>query len=142
MILDFGIMLLKIDYPEGAYMKSFRQFGVLILLLVSYLTPAMACMVSDLQMSSEERACCHAMQNHCGQMRMPASHGCCQKAPHSAADKALLAMATNVHPMAVAVAWLGSCAVLQPSFTTADWAYRPDYSPPQFPPGASSVLRI
>ena len=36
-------------------------------------------MAPDAQMSAAERACCHIMKNECGQMRMPASHGCCQK---------------------------------------------------------------
>ena len=41
-------------------MGFLRQLGVVVFLLVSYLTPAMACMVSDVQMSAEERACCRA----------------------------------------------------------------------------------
>jgi hypothetical protein len=34
--------------------RSFRQLSIVVLLLVSYLTPAMACMVSDVQMNAEE----------------------------------------------------------------------------------------
>jgi hypothetical protein len=55
---------------------------VLVLLLVSCLAPAMACVVSNAEMNTEERACCRMMKNQCEQMdNMPASHGCCQKTP-------------------------------------------------------------
>ena len=123
-------------------MKAYRQFGIVILLLVSYLTPAMACMVSDVQMNAEERACCRAMHNQCEQMGMPASHGCCQKAPHSALDRALVTKATNYHPVVVAVAWLAAYECLQPSVICAEPINRADYSPSQSPPGSNSILRI
>lgn len=123
-------------------MKAFRQFGIVILLLASYLTPAMDCMVSNVEMNPEERACCQAMQNHCEPMGMPASHGCCQKAPHSALDNALVTKATNNQPVAVAVVWLTACEWLQPSILAAEQINGSDHSPPQFPPGSNSVLRI
>jgi hypothetical protein len=123
-------------------MKAFRQFGVVILLLVSYLTPAMACMVSNVRMNAEERACCQAMQNRCEQMGMPASHDCCQKAPQSTLDKALVTETTNYHPVTVAVVWLTAYEWLQPSLATGERITRPDDSPPQFPSGSNSVLRI
>lgn len=123
-------------------MKAFRQFSIVILLLASYLTPAMACMVSDVQMNAEERACCQSMQNHCERMGMPASHGCCQKSPHSALDKALITKATNSQLVAVAPVWLTACEWLQPSLVAAEQINWSDDSPPQFPPGSNSVLRI
>lgn len=123
-------------------MKAFRQFGIVMLLLASYLTPAMACMVSDVQMNAEERACCRMMHGQCEQMGMPASHSCCQKAPHSGLDKALVTKATSYHPVAAAVAFQTVSQWLQPSLATAEWVKRPDYSPPQFSPGSGSVLRI
>lgn len=123
-------------------MKGFRQFGIVILLLVSYLTPAMACLVSDAQMNAEEHACCQAMLNQCEQMGMPSSHGCCQRVPHSALDRALVTKATKDHRIAVAVVWLADCERLQPSLVAAERNNRPDDSPPQFPPGSNSVLRI
>jgi hypothetical protein len=64
-------------------MKAARQFGIVILFLVSYLAPAIACMASNVPMNAEERACCRAMKNQCEQMGMAASHGCCQKTPLS-----------------------------------------------------------
>jgi hypothetical protein len=62
-------------------MKALRQFSVLVLLLVSCVAPAMACMVPDAQMNPQDRACCRVMNSQCGQMEMPASHGCCHKTP-------------------------------------------------------------
>ena len=37
-------------------MRSFRKFGVLVLLLIACFTPAMACMVPNAEMSAQERA--------------------------------------------------------------------------------------
>jgi len=123
-------------------MKAVRQFGIVILLLVSYLTPAMACMVSDVQMNAEERACCRAMQNQCEQSGMPASHGCCQKAPHSTLDNALATKAATYHPVAVAAIWLTASEWSYPTAAAAGRVEHTDYSPPQSPPGSISVLRI
>lgn len=123
-------------------MKAFRQFGIVVVLLASYLTPAMACMISDVQMNAEERACCRTMHDQCEQMGMPTSHGCCQKAAHSALDNAVVSKATTYHPVAVTVVWLTAQEWLQPSLVTVERINRPDDSPPLFPPGSNSVLRI
>lgn len=123
-------------------MKAFRQFGIVILLLVSYLAPAMACMLPGVQMTAQERACCRMMHGQCEQMGMPASHGCCQKAPHSALDKALVTKTTNNHPVVVAVVLLMTHEWLQPSVISAERINRAGNSPLQFPPGSNSVLRI
>jgi hypothetical protein len=122
-------------------MRIFRQFGVLILLLVSCLAPAVACMVSNAQMNAEERACCRRMKDQCGQMEMPASQGCCQKAPPSAYDNALNTKATTFHPVVVSVLWFAAFEV-NPAFTVTGWVERPDYSPPKSPPSTISILRI
>src|SRR5215471_20251782 len=127
---------------EISAMKSIRQFGIVMLLLVSYLTPAMACMVPDVQMNAEERACCRAMKNECGQMDMSASHGCCQKSPQSAHDNALDTKAVTYHPVATAVISLIASQLLNPTPAVAGWVELTDYSPPQSPPSSISVLRI
>jgi hypothetical protein len=123
-------------------MRVLRQFGVLVLLLVSCLAPAMACMVPDAQMNTEERACCRMMKDQCGQMGMPASHGCCQKTPPSVRDNALDTKAVTFHPVVVAVIWLAASELVNPVSAGADWAERPDYSPPKSPPSTISILRI
>ena len=123
-------------------MKSARQLGIVILLLVSYLTPAMACVVSDVKMNAEERACCRAMKNQCEQTGMSASHGCCQKTPKSAQDNALATKAVTYHPLAVAAIWLSSAELLKLNPLVTAWVEHADYSPPQSPPTSISVLRI
>jgi hypothetical protein len=123
-------------------MKALRQFGIVILLLASYLTPAMACMVSNVQMNAEERACCRAMKNQCEQMGMQSLHGCCQKTPQSAQDNALATNATTYHPVVVATVWLAVSDWFHPVLIAGSWIEHPDYSPLQSPPGSISVLRI
>jgi hypothetical protein len=123
-------------------MKPVRQFGLVLLLLVSYLTPAMACMVSGVQMNAEERACCRAMKNQCGQMGMPASHGCCQKAPKSTQENAVATRAVTSHPVVIAVLWLSVVERLNLNPLAAGLVDYTDTSPPQPPPSSLSVLRI
>jgi hypothetical protein len=123
-------------------MKVLRQFGVLVLLLVSCLAPAMACMVPDAQMSTEERACCRMMKHQCGQMEMPASHGCCQKIPASVHDSALDTKAVTFHPVVIPVSWLAAFELVNPTRYVTGWVEQPDSSPPKSPPSTISILRI
>jgi hypothetical protein len=123
-------------------MKAWRQFGVLILLLVSCVAPAMACMVPDAKMNTEERACCRMMKNQCGQMEMPASHGCCQKTPLGVHDNALDTKATNFHPVAAPVVWLAAFELVNPVSSVNRWVEYADSSPPKSPPATISILRI
>ena len=123
-------------------MRLLRQFGVLVLLLVTCLAPAMACMVPDAQMSAQERACCRTMSSQCGQTEMPSSHGCCQKTPASIHDNALDTKTVAFHPVAAAVVYLAVSELLTPTSTAAEWVERPDCSPPQSPPSSVSILRI
>jgi len=123
-------------------MKGLRQFGVWVLLLATSLTPAMACMVPAAQMSAQERACCRAMSNQCGQTGMPASHGCCREAPPSLNDRALETKAVAFHPVAVRVVWLADSELVNPLARVTAWAERPDDAPPKSPPLTASILRI
>lgn len=123
-------------------MKAVRQFGIVLLLLVSYLTPAMACMVSNVQMNAGERACCRAMENQCEQMGMPASHGCCQKVPKGAHDSALDTKAVTHHQVAVVVVWLSTAGWLNLNPVATGLIEHTDYSPPQSLSTSISILRI
>jgi hypothetical protein len=123
-------------------MRFLRQFGVLVLLLVSCLAPAMACMVPNAAMSSQERACCRMMKNQCGQMEMPASHGCCQKSPPSVHDNALDTKAVAFHLVVVPVMWLAASELVNPASVATGWVEHADYSPPKSPPSTISILRI
>ena len=123
-------------------MKVLRQFGVLVLLLVSCLAPAMACMVSDAQMSTQERTCCRMMKDQCGQMEMPASHGCCQKTPLGVRDSALNTKTIAFHPVVGPVIWLAASVLVNPTSAVIGWVEHSDYSPPKSPPSTISILRI
>jgi hypothetical protein len=123
-------------------MRILRQFGVLVLLLVSCVAPAMACMVPDGAMSAEERACCRMMKNQCGQMEMPASHGCCQKTPLGVRDSALDTKVTTLHPVAAPVIWLAAFELVNPIATVIERVEASDYSSPKSPPSTISILRI
>jgi hypothetical protein len=124
-------------------MHIFRQFGVLVLLLVSCLAPAMACMVQNAEMSTEERACCRAMKGQCGQTdNMPASHGCCQKTTPSIHDSALDTKVVTFHPVVVSVVWLAAFELVNPASAVVGWVERQDYSPPKPPPVTISNLRV
>ena len=122
-------------------MKALRQFGVLVLLLVSCLAPAMACMVPNAEMSTQERACCREMKDQCGQMGMPASHGCCQKTPPSVHYNALDTKPVTFHPVVVPAIWLAAPELVNPT-SGAGWVEHRDYSPPKSPSFTVSILRI
>jgi hypothetical protein len=123
-------------------MGVFRQFGVLALLLVSCLAPAMACMVPTDQMNAEERACCRVMKNQCGQMEMPASHGCCQKTPPSVHDNALYTRTMTVHPVVATVVRLAAFDLVNPASAVFASVNLPEDSPPNSPPSTISILKI
>jgi hypothetical protein len=123
-------------------MRLLRHFGALVLLLVTCLAPAMACMVPDTQMSTEERACCRMMKNQCGEMEMPASHGCCQKTPPSVHDNALAIKVIALHPVAIAAVWLTAAELLNQTSVVTGSIEHSDYSPPKSHPSAISILRI
>jgi len=123
-------------------MHHFRQFGVLVLLLVTCLAPAMACMVPNAQMNAEERACCRMMKDQCGQMGMAASHGCCQKTPPSVHDNALNTKVADLHPIAMVAVRLIASELPDPMAVVTGSLEQPDYSPPTSPPSAVAVLRI
>lgn len=122
--------------------KAARQLAIVLLLVTSYLMPAMACMVSTVRMNAEERACCLTMKNQCEQMGMPASHGCCQKAPKSAQDNAVTTEAVTYHPVVVAIIWLPAAERLSLNPVAAGWVEHANDSPPQSPSSSISVLRI
>jgi hypothetical protein len=125
-----------------AVMRLFRHFGALVLLLVTCLAPAMACMVPNTHMSTEERACCRMMKNQCGQMEMPASHSCCQKSPPSVHDNALATKVIALHPVAITAVWLTASELLGPTSVVSRSIEHPDCSPPKSPLSAISILRI
>ena len=123
-------------------MRVLRQFGVSVLLFVSCAAPTMACMVPNAEMSVQERACCRMMNNQCGQVGMPATHGCCQKTLPSVYENALDTKGVKSHPVVVPVICLAASELVNPASAVTGWAEHPDYSPPESPLAIISILRI
>jgi hypothetical protein len=123
-------------------MRTFRQLGAVLLLLVTCVAPAMACMVPNTQMTAQERACCRTMKNDCGQMEMPSSHSCCRKASASADEIALNSQIVVLPPVFVEIVWQAAAELRNPTMTVTGWIDRPGYSPPASPPSTISILRI
>jgi hypothetical protein len=123
-------------------MKLLRQFGAVVLLVVSFLTPAMACMAADSGMTVEERACCRSMKDDCGQMEMPASHDCCRKTPGALHDSALRSDCVALHPVVAIAGWPLPLDLLPTVDKTKGWVPHVEHSPPRPPPSLISVLRV
>ena len=123
-------------------MRALRQLGVMVLLLATSLTPAMACMTPAARMTPEERACCRMMNYQCGQMQMSKSSGCCEKTPASALDNALATRPSASHPIPVSAVWLTASELQNQIPSDAGRFERADYSPPKSPPSTISILRI
>jgi hypothetical protein len=122
--------------------KSLRQFGAVLLLLVSCVAPAMACMSPDAQMTSEEQACCRMMNSQCGQMEMPGSHDCCKKAPSAVHDNALKTDTVSFHPAVFVTFLVSSFDLLAPQAFADGWLPRQEHSPPKSRPSIISSLKI
>ena len=123
-------------------MGELRKLGVLVLLLASCLSPAIACMAPGAQMTTEERACCRMMNYECGQMQMSKSSGCCEKIPPSAFDNAQVTRPSALHPISASVVWLSSSDLMNRVPSVAGRVEHTDYSPPNSPPSTISILRI
>ncbi|MGH9475705.1 MAG: hypothetical protein ACRD1C_05180 [Terriglobales bacterium] len=123
-------------------MKYLRQFGALVLLVASFLAPAMACMIPDAPMTMPERACCRTMPGTCGETSMPASHACCRKTLSGVYDRACDTNAGAFRPVATPVFDLALSELLMPAPVAAARVERPDISPPTSPPLSASILRI
>jgi len=123
-------------------MRVLRQFGVLILLTVSCLAPAMACMVPNSEMNAQERDCCRMMKNQCGQMEMPESQNCCQKTPAAFHADALATQSMTFHPVIIPIIWLDAPKLPNTASLFGGWVERTDSSPPKSPPSAIFILRI
>ena len=130
------------DVPSYKQMRVFRQFAVLVLVLVTCVAPTMACMAPDAQLSAPERACCRKMSKQCGHMEMPASHGCCQKTSPNLYNNSLSTRAVTFHPVVATVFYLATSKWLTPVSLATEWVERPDYSPPESPPSSVPILRI
>jgi hypothetical protein len=123
-------------------MNWLRQLGAIVLLLISCVTPVMACMRPDAQMNAQERACCRMMKGQCGERQMPASHGCCHKTLPSVQQNALHAKTMVLPPLAAIAVTVAAYELSAPTSASADWVEGPQHSPPNSSPSSVSVLRI
>lgn len=126
-------------YTENVVRRLISFVAVLLLLLTA--APLMAC-VTEQSMTHEEQACCRLMKNQCGQMEMPASHGCCQKDSQAAHQRALQIKAVDLHCGSAAVMHSEAVVLWQPVLNWAGWLERSEFSPPQSLPSSISILRI
>ena len=124
------------------YVKLLRQFGAVLLLVVSFVAPAMACMAPDSGMTVAERACCRTMKNDCGQMEMAVSHDCCRRNLSALYDSALSTDFVSYHPVIAIAVWTLPLDLFPPYDIAKSWIPRPEHSPPKPPPSIISVLRV
>jgi hypothetical protein len=119
--------------------KAIRQLASVLLLVVLFGIPAMACLVRGTEMTKAERACCKHMAQQCGSMNMPSSHSCCKKEvsrPNSMLGGTLVHLIDPTLSGAV-VSELPQPFVVAPQSSSFEL-----HPPPESPPGTSSILRI
>lgn len=72
------------------------KVGIVLLALLLFVGPTVACMFPGLPMSAAEKDCCKKMAEQCGGVSMPASHTCC-----TIVSKPDLAMILKAEPVIV-----------------------------------------
>lgn len=123
-------------------MRVFGRMGVVALMLVSFLTPAMACLIPGTSMTAQERACCRRMGSECGEVGMPAMHSCCQRSLPGIRDKVVETKSAAVYPFALVAVTLTSFEVVIPAPSTYARMESADSSLFGSPPSSVSILRI
>src|SRR3954451_3015787 len=122
-------------------MGQSRQLAVVLALVLSLLTPTVACALPSAQMTAQEHTCCKAMKGKCSSMRMPASHSCCQPSIQTTHFDAVQPESVS-GPMLAILAVLPSATLFNPRSLTDEHVSPPEQSPPSSPPLTVSVLRI
>lgn len=125
-------------------MKVLRQIVLVAFMVLPLVSPAMACVLPDAQMTAAERSCCTDMKGQCGAANMPKSHSCCrQDLPGSgyrsmayANTGCALAVSHGVALVPVAAVLAQDDGLLGPSI------FRREPEPPQSPPPAIFILKI
>jgi hypothetical protein len=112
------------------------------MLLAAFLAPAMACALPGSRMSEPEHACCKRMKGECGRMKMPASHGCCQKNIEASHLDAVQPSTSSYHPAISLTAILPQSWPLPAPSVNLQPIARVEHSPPGIPTPPISVLRI
>lgn len=125
-------------------MKALRQVALTLTVILPLIAPAMACAIPNAHLTPAERACCKQMRGECGNMAMPASHGCCQmEAPTTANWNAPVQVSpANVLGDLTAISILPSDILPHLQAAASGLESRPASLLPQSPPSAVSILRI
>jgi hypothetical protein len=112
-----------------------RSTLVLAMLVAWTAAPVLRCMIPSASMTQEERACCQAMGNNCGDME---NHSCCKKTSPASQAALLVASASAPQFVAQAVPASQSVGISVPMLIRNEFiATSPPLSARQ-----SSVLRI
>jgi len=126
-------------------MKLVGKVGVLLLSLLLFATPIMACTMQANAMTAAERDCCKRMAQECGKGRMSQSHSCCKTVAmpdHLPAIKSASDVRSD-HPTFVLAHALPQISVAVPLMELASLVCASDmHGPPGSPPVTISVLRI
>jgi hypothetical protein len=93
-------------------------------------------------MSVQERACCRMMHGQCGEMQMPAMHGCCQKSLQSLGHHALNSEIVTLSPFMATAMTAAAFQLSAATSASADRFEPAHHSPPTSPPPSISILRI
>jgi len=120
-------------------MAELRKFAAMLVALVMVGLPAMACLVSNAQLTSDERECCKQMAGMCGSGPMANSHPCCKTTVHPRNDATVRAAWSPARVMLVAAVVSTSAEFPIPGRSIAADVAAP---PPESPPPVIEVLRI
>jgi hypothetical protein len=118
-----------------------RQLVYLLMALLLFSAPLLACSLPGITMSEEEMECCRHMADQCGGSQMDESHSCCTKAPSidsatlQASAKYSFATPELTHHVTIAAVQPGSVSHPSPAKDIVN-------SCSKSPPGHTSVLRI
>lgn|SRR5581483_10281865 len=114
-----------------------RSAVVVTVLLMWTAVPALHCLPSSQILTRQERTCCQAMGNNCGEMQME-NHSCCNKASQASQTAVLVsnAFSFDFSPCAVATV----CSLIAPILEHTRGVSAT--SSPPLSIAQSSVLRI
>ncbi len=121
-------------------MALFRKTGVLLLALFMLGAPAMACLGPVMAVSMDK--CCRPQpMAHCGAMPLPTAKSCCAT-PATPAQNSLAVRTAADRLNLPVIAQVPQSAAHDIASQAARFLGVVGGSPPEFPPGSVSVLRI
>jgi hypothetical protein len=115
--------------------------GIAIALAAWFMTPALACLLPNRQLTQEEHACCKQMAKQCGSMRMASSHKCCQ-AEVRVPNAFLKASGTVLHTAEHSSFVITQIPQIKPATEFNLHVGSSIHSPPESPPSSTTILRI